>query len=243
VDVGRAAAAVAATRTTSPLLPVLASLDACRRQMALAGDGLLAAAIALAEGARRRLRAIPGIEVLDAAAVGLAASRVDPTRLVVDVRRLGLTGTAAERLLRRSGVAPEMGDLVGVVCLVTIGDTPSSIDRLVAAFAALAAEARPAGPPADLACLRSAGEAIAPGHQAMTPRDAFFAPFRAVALGSAVGAVAAEMVVPYPPGIPVLLPGEVVTAAKLDYLTNCRGEGMHVRGPADSALRTLRVVA
>jgi arginine/lysine/ornithine decarboxylase len=77
----------------------------------------------------------------------------------------------------------------------------------------------------------------------MSPREAFFAPSRAVPLTAAVGEVAAELVIPYPPGIPVLAPGDVVSAAKVAYLRHGATHGMYVSGPADASLATLRVVA
>ena len=188
------------------------------------------------------LGALPGVEVLDAERLGLPPHRHDATRLVLDVHRLGMTGLAAERALRgRFGIAPEMSDLRGVVCLVTIGDTPGSVDRLVAAFAALARERRPAAG-GERAALRSAGEVMAPGEQALTPREAFFAPTRAVPLQDAVGEVAAELVVPYPPGVPALAPGEVVSSAKAGYLREVVGRGGFVRGAADPTLAKVRVV-
>ena len=241
VDAERVAAAVAMTQSTSPLLPVLASLDACRRQMALAGEDLLGLALELAEVAKRRVGALPGLAVRDAAALGLPAWRHDPTRLVVDVRGLGMTGFEAERALReRFGVAPELSDLDGVVCLVTLGDTPESIDRLVDAFVGLAEERAPRRRPLAVRCAEAA--AFLPGCQEMTPREAFFAPCRAVPLAEAVGAVAAELVVPYPPGIPVVVPGEVVTAAKVASLREGLALGIRLRGAADPGLRTMRVV-
>ncbi len=88
-----------------------------------------------------------------------------------------------------------------------------------------------------------AGEAIAPGEQVLTPRQAYFAPSRAVPLHQAAGKVAAEAVIPYPPGIPVLTPGEVITAVKLDCLCEGLSGGMHVRGVADPTMQTLRVVS
>jgi arginine/lysine/ornithine decarboxylase len=241
VDAARVASTVAMTRTTSPLLPILASLDACRRQMALGGEPLLERALTMAEIARRRLRAIPGVDLLDAERLGLPPSRVDPTRLVIDVAGLGYTGIAAERVLRgRHAVAPEMSDLLGMVCLVTPGDYHASIDRLVGAVSALASEGRsPLAPPASL---RSAAAAIAPGTQVLTPREAFFAPARSVPLWDAVGEVAAESVTPYPPGIPVLTPGEIISAAKIEYLCAALAAGVHMHGPADPMLETVRVV-
>jgi arginine/lysine/ornithine decarboxylase len=237
----RVAAAVDLTRTTSPLLPLLASIDACRHQLAREGEALVGRALTLAATARRRLERLPGLQMLDADRLGLGAHRFDPTKLVADVAGLGLTGLDAERVLReRFAVAPEGSDLSSVILMVTIGDTGFSVEQVVAAFAALCAERRPATPAAPP---RSSGPAVAPGDQAMTPRDAFFAATRAVPLAAAAGAVAAELVTPYPPGIPVLAPGEVVTADKLAYLQAGRAHGMHVCGPADPSLATIQVVA
>jgi arginine/lysine/ornithine decarboxylase len=226
-------------QTTSPSVLVLASIDAARRQMALHGENLLKRTIALAENARRRLQALPGIGVLDAAQLGIDA--FDLTKLVIDVDGLGMTGYQAEDALRnRFGVGPEMSDLVGVVCLITIGDTEASIQRLVEAFATLSREHfRGANRRADQ---RSSGAAVAAAELAMSPREAFFSPSRAIPLDQASGQISTELVIPYPPGIPVLAPGEVITAEKVAYLAEGVAHGMYISGPADPQLRTIRVV-
>ncbi len=242
VDLPRLATVVRMTQTTSPLVPILASLDACRCQMADQGEALLERTIALADTARQRLQQLPGLVVIDGDRLGLPPRRYDHTRLVVDVHHLGITGFEAEQMLRqRFGIAPEMSDLVSVVCLITIGDTGASINRLVHAFAAVAAEARPVQARRQNA-QRSIGEIIAPGTPVLSPRDAFFAPSRAVPLAEAAGEVISELVVPYPPGIPVLAPGERVTPLKVEYLRQVVAEGGFVRGVADPSLATLRVV-
>jgi lysine decarboxylase len=124
---------------------------------------------------------------------------------------------------------------------VTVGDTRESIDRLVAAFAWLSANRRTVV--ASGAALRSSGDVIAPGIQAMSPRDAFFAPARTVPLDEAVGQVSAELVIPYPPGIPVLAPGDTIEERKLAYLRQGAAAGMYISGPADPSLRTIQIVA
>jgi arginine/lysine/ornithine decarboxylase len=241
LDPARVASAVRLTQTTSPLLPLLASIDACRRRMVTGGKALLERTLELAALARRRLGLLPGLEVLDAERLGLGPERFDPTKLVIDVAGLGLTGLDAERALRdRLGIAPEGADLSSVVCMVTIGDTTPSVEQLLGAFTALCAErvlVAPAARP------RASGSVVAPGPQAMTPREAFFAPAMAVPLAAAAGEVAAELVTPYPPGVPVLAPGEVIGADKLAYLDAGRGHGLYVCGPADPTLATIRVVA
>jgi arginine/lysine/ornithine decarboxylase len=198
--------------------------------------------VELAAGARSRLGMLPGLQVLDAGRLGLGPRQLDPTKLVVDVAGLGLTGLAAERVLRqRLAVAPEGSDLSSVILAVTIGDTVASVEQLVGGFTALCAQRVPAAAPRPLP--RSWGAVLAPGGQAMTPREAYFAAARAVPLAEAAGQVAAELVTPYPPGMPVLAPGEVIASDKLAYLAEGRAHGMYVRGPADPSLATLRVVA
>ena len=240
VDPERVRTTVGMVQTTSPSVLVLASIDAARRQMALHGETLLERTIALAEEARRRLQALPGVNVLDADRLGIAA--FDLTKLVIDVDGLGMTGYQAEDALRnRFGVGPEMSDLVGVVCLVTIGDTEASIDRLVDAFATLSREHHRVE--TSRAGHRSSGAAVAAAELAMSPRQAFFSPSRAVPLTQASGEISTELVIPYPPGIPVLAPGEVITREKVAYLGEGVAHGMYVSGPADPKLRTIRVVA
>jgi lysine decarboxylase len=240
VDLDRVRTTVDMAQTTSPSVLILASIDATRRQMATAGEALFERTIALASEARRRLQRLPGIGVLDAERLGVPA--FDLTKLVIDVDGLGITGYEAEDILRnRFGIGPEMSDHVGLVCLVTIGDTEASIGRLVEGFAALSREhfrgnRRRAG-------FRSSGAIVAPSELTMTPREAFFAPARAVSLVEASGQVAAELVIPYPPGIPVLAPGEVITEEKVAYLREGVAQGMYVSGPADSTLATIRIVA
>lgn len=239
VDARMVKSTVGMVVSTSPSVPILASIDACRRQMALSGHGLLDRAIALAADARARLQALAGVGVLDAEQLGV--SSFDLTKLVIDVDGLGLTGFAVERLLREEyALQPEMSDLVSVVCLVTIADSADSIDRLVVAFADIARRSgggRPTG-----AGMRSSGTAVAPGTHAMSPRDAFFSPARAVPLERAVGCVSAELVIPYPPGIPVLAPGDIIGAEKVAYLREGAAHGMYLSGPVDGRLETIRVV-
>ena len=240
VDPARVATTVRMTQTTSPLLALLASLDACRRQLSTDGERLLGRAIELAADARRRLRLLPGLDVLGPDRLGLEAGRVDPLKLVVDVSGLGLRGEEAERLLRdRFAIAPDASDRRSVDCVVTIGDTGHSVDQLVGAFAALSAQ-HPAGPPtrARPPAWRAAPIPV----QALSPREAFFAPSRAVPLREAAGRVAAELVVPYPPGIPVLAPGEVIGHDVVDHLMTCRQAQVHLCGPADPTLDRVAIV-
>lgn len=241
VNPGRVASAVGMAQTTSPATFILATIDGCRRQMMLHGRKLLDGAIERAEDARRRLQRIPGVSVLDAGSLGVDA--YDLTKLVIDVHGLGMTGFEVEDELRyRYHINPEMSDLTSIICLVTIGDTQASIDRLVAAFEAMSRSQNGSKPTGGASMMRSSGTVIAPGIQAMSPRDAFFSRQRSIPLAQAAGEISAELVIPYPPGIPVLAPGDVITVEKLEYLKYGADAGMYISGATDHELRTIQVV-
>ena len=240
IDKARLKTTVGMSQTTSPAAFILASIDAARSQMMLDGHRLLSNALDLAYDARRRLHSISGLTVVDGETLGVP--RYDPTKFVLDVAGMGITGFEAEDALRhRFHINPEASDLVSIVCFITVGDSRESIERLVHAFETLSREN--AGRPPIATNLRSSGSVIRPGIQVMTPRDAFFAPSRAVPLKEAVDQVSADLVIPYPPGIPVIAPGDVIEAHKLDYLEHGIRAGFYISGAADQTLATIRIVA
>lgn len=247
--VGRAAIepSVQMLQTTSPAAFIYASIDACRRQMALSGHDLLAQTLALSARARQAIGAIPGIAVVGPEVIRTRpGARFDPTRLLIDVHGLGLTGYQAEKLLReRYRIGVEMSDLLGVIAMLTIADDDETVDHLIAGFQGLARDA--AGNEVDAlrvsAALRSSGQIILSGVQVMTPREATTAPFETASLDDATGRVMAEMITPYPPGIPVVAPGEILSIEIADYLRAGIAAGMYISGPADPTLLTVRVVA
>ena len=272
LDVDRLRTVVAMLRTTSPLVPIYLSIDAARRQMVARGEALWGEALRLAASARVRLAAIPGIAVLGAEAARQPGSvDFDPVRITISAAASGLSGYELERRLRsEQAVAIEAADPHNIVVNVTFGDSPASIDRLVTACAAVAGRAVAAGggparaengvartpmtagvEPIVAGHGRPAGidrdpsSDVAPryGRQVCSPRDAFFGAAEALPLAACVGRVSAEMVVPDPPGIPVLGPGEEVTAETAAYVARAAARGVLIHGPRDVSLATLRVVA
>jgi lysine decarboxylase len=233
--------------STSPSCLILASLDTARMQMSIEGDELLERTIALAENARQRLRQIEGVGCFGSEIVGRpGAWGFDPTRLTIQVKGLGHTGYDMERLLRRRHhIQAEMSDLFHVLCLITIGNTQEDIDRLVSAVEDLALRPR----------LRD--EEDHPFHRAfagkfempdwppirLTPRDAFFTKTRRVRVGESLGCIAAELVTPYPPGIPIICPGEEITQQIIDYMSIEIEEDFKVHGLIeDGGEKFIRVV-
>lgn len=242
LDVERMSTIVDMVQTTSPSALIYASLDASRRQMALDGKALLDRAIGLAGELRGRLMALPGLAVVGPEVVaGQSGARLDSTRVVVDVHDLGWTGYEAEDFLRdEHGVYVEMSDLLSVMLLVTIGDSSASVERATRGFAALAGRPRPTR---HSAAARSVGERLFGGEAELTPREAFMGRTRAVLLAQAAGEISAEAITPYPPGIPLVAPGERLSAATIDYLRAGVAEGMYISGMADERFETVRVVA
>jgi len=251
LDVERLRTMVTMLRTTSPLAPIYVSIDAARRQMVEHGEALWGEALRLATLARRRLAAVPGVAVLDWSGAAEYASQVDaaragavdfdPVRLTISAAGLGLSGYELERALRAGqAVAIEATDSHNIVANITFGDSEASIERLVLALASVAAQAAASGKKA--ATMPPPKLPLA-GRQALSPREAFFGARQALPLAGCAGRVSAEMVVPYPPGIPVLGPGEEITPETVAYLREAALSGVLIHGPRDPLLRSLEVVA
>jgi arginine decarboxylase len=236
LDPHRLDRAFEAGNTTSPAGSILASIDGARALLAARGRDLLDALIGLVGAARERLRALPG--VLVPGPEDFPPGRFDPAKLVVVVAGSGASGIDVERDLLRADVPVEMADQDTVVPVVTLADTEATVARLVDVLCA--AVVRHSGPPRPLTV---APQWSARGVAAMTPRDAFFADRETVPARQAVGRVCAELVAPYPPGVPVLVPGEVVTADALASLWALRDAGTRIAYAADPTLGSLQVVA
>jgi len=235
--------------STSPNLPMVASLDVARKQMAVEGPALLSRAIALAERTRERLNAIPGVYCFGEELQGRPGIfDLDPTKVTVTVKDLGYTGYEASEILRRRyNVQVELADLFNVVALFTIGTSEAAADRFVEGVSELAREDRAIdifSPSGILERRVKTGSYKLPKipPMRMLPRDAFLAPAESVRFKNSAGRICAETISPYPPGIPVIAPGEEITPEIVDYLSLELKAGVRMQGPFDRELRTIRVV-
>ncbi len=228
--------------TTSASTLVYATLDGWRRQMVEHGHELLEGALHRALRIRSTLDDLPGLRPMGHEVVeeGFAAS-YDPLKLVIDVRELGITGMqAAEWLREHRHVDVGGSDSCRISASITHADDDETEKILLDALRALVDNAdslekqspvhRPA--PSDLEL-----------EQAMVPREAFFAPVEHVPAERAAGRISAETISPYPPGVPAIAPGEVITEAVLDYLRSGVEHGVLIPDAADPSVKTLRVVA
>ena len=235
--------------STSPNLPMVASLDVARKQMATEGAPLLSRTIELAQETRARLNRIAGLYCCGAELCGRnGVFDLDPTKIVVTVKGLGYTGYEASEILRRRyNIQVELADLFNIVALFTIGTTREAADRFVTAFEELARGERELDMFAPSGILEQRLKrgtfsipAIPP--MRMRPREAFLADAEFVKFRESKGRICAETLTPYPPGIPVIAPGEEITHEIIDYLRLELKAGVRIQGPYDDKLRVIRVV-
>jgi len=237
----RISQALQLVQSTSPSYLLLASLDAARRQMATQGGALMARTLALADQARESIHQIPGLAVLGPEHRSPGFVALDRTRLTVQVSDLGWNGFAADERLHQLGVTAELPSPQHLAFILSLGNTAADIVQLVRAFQILAQDVQLPQPSLNLGFSypKPNRELELP---ALSPRDAFFAGTETRTISEAINRVSAELVCPYPPGIPVLLPGERITAEAIDYLRQVQAAGGRITGCSDASLQTLKVV-
>ncbi len=230
IDAARLDAGVDASATTSPAGAILASIDASRALLERDGATLLGPAIAATSAARDRLRRVEGLTVLDGASV-------DPLKLTLVLAGTGADGNAVEQDLLADRLPVESADRDQVIAVVSLADTSDTIEKLTAALVRSIERRRGTA----RTVIGAPAYRVDPVAE-VSPRQAFFATSEAVALDEAQGRTSAELIAPYPPGIPVLAPGEAITDATLEALAHARRAGVRIAYAADPALATIRVV-
>lgn len=242
VDEARLFQVLTMLQSSSPSIHLLASLDAARKRMALHGRALLTRTLELAARAREAIRQMPGLWCYGDDLVGdYGIHAYDPTKLVIRVSDLGITGFAAALKLRdehRIGV--EFSEISQIICSLSASDTDASVDQLLNGLRAIA-EGGPYGQPGEHT-IGMMPPARLP-EIAINLRQAYFAPWKPVAFSAARGQICAESIIPYPPGIPMLLPGEVIEQEMLDYFRHLLAKGGGIVGAQDATLNTIRVIA
>ena len=225
--------------TTSTSYLLLASLDVARKELAISGKELLHRTIQLANSIRKRINELDhiycvGDEILEKD----AAFDYDPTKLIISVKDLGLSGFDVEMWLRENyNIEVEMSDLYNILCLITPGDSEEEANILVSALAALCKERA-------LLAAKINTQVLLPEIPilAVSPRDAFYSETELVPFDDSEGRIIAEFIMVYPPGIPIFIPGEIISEDNLVYIKKNRDAGLPVQGPEDFDFRMLRVI-
>jgi len=247
IDCDRISKALQLLQSTSPSYILLASLDAARQQMALHGKMLMSQTLQLAQEARTKISQLPGLSVLSPPSQGgLGGSpgfvALDKTRLTVTVSNLGLTGFATDEILdEKFAVTAEFPSQQHLTFIISLGNTAADIEQLVQGFTTLSKEYCRTNATVKNHICQDFSRTF-DTNLCLSPREAFFAPSETLPLAKTCDRICAEIVCPYPPGIPALMPGELITKLVLDYLQQIQAMGGFISGCHDTSLKTLKVV-
>ncbi len=244
--------ALALVTSTSPSSLLLASLDAARARAERHGEALLTQAGRTLDDLRAAIAEIPGCVPLGAEQIGrYGIAGIDPLRLCIDVRGTGWSGLRIARLARTAhALEVELAQPATIVLCFGLGEAPAERGRrLVAALADAAAQAgagrgaraRSVVGPATHGA-RSFAAPAAFSQPVLPMREALWARPCTVAAREAIGRIAAEPLTPYPPGIPLVVPGERIEAGHVARVQAWIAAGGAMRGLADPTAATLRVV-
>lgn len=231
------------TTSASPIMT--GSIDGARRHMALRGAEVWGRTLELSRRLRAAIEEIPGLallgeEVLERPEVG----GLDITKVTVEVTGLGLTGmAAADWLDEHRGITVELADQCRIMAVVSLGDSDGTIGRFVEGLRAVAAWAGQHAPGDTSDPITVPPLASMEPELAMSPREALLGNAREVPLDEASDLIAAEMISPYPPGIPAIAPGERFSRPILDYLHAIKQMQVAIPDATDPSLQRVRVVA
>ena len=245
VDFERVNMGLGLMQSTSPSYLLLASLDLARSYIATEGERILNTVMDALDEARAEIADMPGIAVLGSELRGtFSIYDYEPMRLVITASELGLSGYELFKLLRENyGIESEFGDPKYCICVAGLGTDRAHIRKLVSALKEISLKYK-----VEQITKQNTGELInnscpnALPPMVMTPRQAWFAPKERIPFDEAKGRISGELVVPYPPAIPALCPGESVTPEIYDLLCIRKKEGCHLHCSAGDSLETLLVV-
>ncbi len=225
------------TQTTSASYLLLASLDVSRRNMALRGKEIIDRIIEQVEYARDEINSIGDYYAYSKELInGDSIFDFDITKLSVYTRSIGLAGIEVYDLLRDEyDIQTEFGDIANLLAYVSIGDRPKDIERLVSALAEIRRNYRQTG----RKMLKA--EYISP-QVIHPPQEAFYSAKESLPIDESAGRVCSEFVMCYPPGIPILAPGEMITDEILQYIRYAKKKGCSMTGPEDMEIKNLNVM-
>ena len=235
-------------QSTSPNYIFLASLDMARHQLATSGKDLVSRTVELSLYLRNELHKISGITTMEYTDIQDRVTNYDVTKVLIDAKELGLTGVEFERMLRAYSIEVELVQANHVLVLITIGDTKESVDALIKAVQAVSDDvlceaSKDTGTNDKAVQSLSKDSALLPMPQVrVTPRNAIYAHREQVPLSEALHRIAGETIAYYPPGIPCVAVGEVISESVLQYIENRKALGYVPNGADDMTLETIWVI-
>ncbi len=225
------------TYTSSPSYILLCSLDVARKQLATRGRGMLDRILELVHRARAEINKIDGLFAPDKNYFEKSGKfSFDETKLLVSVQKLGLTGYEVEEILARDyNILIELADMYNILAIISLGEKEEFLQSFVAALRDIATQAK------RKKVKRIETVQFSPA-VVMPPRDAFFSKKRSVPLEQCAGEIAGEMVMVYPPGIPLVSMGEIITGDIIDYVKMLKAERCTIQGTIDPIVDNIMVL-
>ncbi|MDD2573577.1 MAG: aminotransferase class I/II-fold pyridoxal phosphate-dependent enzyme [Bacillota bacterium] len=226
------------TQTTSASYLLMASLDIARKQLATRGRDILGRLLGIVREAKEELNSVDGLYAFGRELVGCpGVFDYDDTKLGVNVRKLGLSGYETEKLLRKEyNIQVELADMYNILAITAVGDTKESIGSLVVALKDLAKYHRNGNVSKITQGMLKNPEIV------VSPRDAYYSSKKSVPLEEAVGYVSGESIMVYPPGIPLVTPGEMMTEEIVAYAKLLKEEECMLQGTQDPYVDTILVL-
>lgn len=226
------------TQTTSGSYLLMSSLDISRKNLATCGQEIFDRVMELANYARDEINKIGGFNAFGKELInGDTVYDFDVTKLSIHTREIGLAGIEVYDMLRDDyGIQIEFGDIGNVLAIISVGDKALNIERLISALS-------------EIKRLHTKDKSGMFDHEyidpivAMTPQEAFYAPKVSMPIGDSEGQICSEFVMCYPPGIPILAPGEGITADILNYIAYAKEKGCFLTGTEDINIEYINVVA
>ena len=237
VNAGHVRQIINLTQTTSGSYLLMSSLDISRRNLAQRGKAVFRKVSEMAEYAREEINAVGGYYAYGRELInGDSIYDFDPTKLSVHTRDIGLAGIEVYDILRDEyDIQIEFGDIGNILAYLSIGDRMQELERLVSALAEI--KRRYMKDPYGLL----SQEYIAP-EVVYSPQEAFYANKKSVPLSESEGYICSEFVMCYPPGIPILAPGERITREILDYIVYAKTKGCSLTGPEDPMIENINII-
>lgn len=225
------------TQTTSGSYLLLSSLDISRKNLAVNGRAIFAKVRQMAQYARDEINQIGDYYAYSSELInGDTVYDFDATKLSINTLNVGLAGIEVYNILRDEyDIQVEFGDVGNILAYISVGDSQRNLERLVSALA----EIRRIYKKDKAGMLQY--EYINP-EVAVAPQEAFYADKEALALEKSGGRICSEFVMCYPPGIPILAPGEMITAEILDSIEYVKDKGCFLTGPEDMEIEYLNVL-
>ena len=224
------------THTTSPAGAPLASIDGCRALLQTRGEELIQALVTNVENFKTEVQSHFEMPIF-LNPTDFPAGRFDPAKIVLRANQLGASGVEIENTLQRSNIRVEMADNDAVVFLATLADSVDEFSELRDALTPILKSLQKT----PRATATSLSWSVVP-QVGISMREAYFADTQMIAANSAVGRISADLIAPYPPGVAVVAPGEILTQHIVDGLATTKAAGVRIAYATDPTLATYRVV-